>query len=188
MSPISAPPSTPLPPLPTPVAGTTSCVEMWNKGMSGQCVLYLSAAPQLCGAQVRGRSVSSSTSRSSVKSENNTKRSRRQCAIVSAGRGEIIDEEVGQENKVISQEEKAVRRARRQMSVITNGRADIADVEVKPRKVASKGPVPSSPSKFRTPEYLRFLELKKRNQQMYWPSQLEFSKMDGTEVPAGLGI
>ncbi|KAJ8694731.1 hypothetical protein PTI98_007382 [Pleurotus ostreatus] len=169
MSPISAPPSIPLPP--TPVAGTTSCVDMWNKGMSGQRVLYLSAAPQLCGAQ----------------SEKSTKRSRRQCAIVSAGRGEIIDDK---ENKVISQEEKAAKRSRRQMAVITNGRADIKDVEVKPRvKVsASKGPVPSSPSKFRTPEYLRFLELKKRNQQMYWPTELEFSKMNGNEVPAGLGI
>ncbi|KDQ27062.1 hypothetical protein PLEOSDRAFT_1105951 [Pleurotus ostreatus PC15] len=186
MSPISAPPSIPLPP--TPVAGTTSCVDMWNKGMSGQRVLYLSAAPQLCGAQVCVRSVSSTASRSTTKSEKSTKRSRRQCAIVSAGRGEIIDE--GQENKVMSQEEKAAKRSRRQMAVITNGRADIKDVEVKPRvKVSvSKGPVPSSPSKFRTPEYLRFLELKKRNQQMYWPTELEFSKMNGNEVPAGLGI
>lgn len=92
----------------------------------------------------------------------------------------------------MSQEEKATKRARRQMAVITNGRADIANVEVKPRKEVkvqvSKGPVPSSPSKFRTPEYLRFLELKKRNQQMYWPTQLEFSKMNGSEAPAGLGI
>ncbi|KAF9499342.1 hypothetical protein BDN71DRAFT_1441951, partial [Pleurotus eryngii] len=187
MSPISEPPSVPLPPLPTPVAGTTSCVDMWNKGMSGQRVLYLSAAPQLCGAQVRVRSVSSTASRSTTKSEKSTKRSRRQCAIVSAGRGEIIDEKVGQENKVMSQEEKTAKRSRRQMAVITNGRADIENVEVKPRvKVSvSKGPVPSSPSKFRTPEYLRFLELKKRNQQMYWPTELEFSKMNGPDAPAG---